>query len=144
MKVLIFNKTTDSDLFKGLKVAYKDKAGEYTQAAEITGITITDEGIAEYTVNGANYLADELKLIEIPVSNTCQELEKAVLEYKCFVPVTEELFYYSLGVLPPIWLKNGCFQVDEPKIDDIYYTFGERNGRYYGCLCNKTFALNNF
>ena len=144
MKVLIFNKTTDSDLFKGLKVAYKDKAGEYTQAAEITGITITDEGIAEYTVNGANYLADELKLIEQEECDNFEAIKEAVIKSGGFVPVSERLYYYALGVLPPIYLKNSTFQMGECVVDDMFYTFGERGGKYYGCLCNKNYALNNF
>jgi hypothetical protein len=64
MKVLLFRKTTDQDLCKGLKVAYKDKAGEYRLTGIISAITNTAEDITEYTVNGANYLADELKLID--------------------------------------------------------------------------------
>lgn len=62
MKVLIFNKTQDSDLYKGLQVAYHDKSGEYTQTGEIAQITEQD-GKKVYIVNGAAYLADELKLI---------------------------------------------------------------------------------
>lgn len=144
MNTLLFRKTTDLDLFKGQTVAYCDKSGEYTLSGKIEAITYDNNGIAEYTVCGANYLASELKLIELPESKTYDELNEAVLKYGSFVPVTEDLFYEALEVLPPIWLKNGFFQVDEPKIDDLYHTFGKRNGRYYGCLCNKNFALNNF
>lgn len=102
MKVLLFKKTTDNDLFKGLKVAY-NKAGEYT-AGVITAITEQD-GKKLYNVAGALYLADELKLIEQPEINDFEKLKQAVI-------------------------KDGLF--------------GERSGKYYGCLCNKNFSIHNF
>jgi hypothetical protein len=141
MKVLLFKKTTDNDLFKGLKVAY-NKAGEY-QAGVITAITEQD-GKKLYNVAGALYLADELKLIEQPEINDFEELKQAVIKEGLFVPVTERLYYYALEVLPPIWLKNNTFQMGECVIDDMFYTFGERSGKYYGCLCNKNFSIHNF
>lgn len=144
MKVLLFKKTTDQDLYKGLEVAYSNKAGEYTKTGIISEITITSEGIAEYTVNGANYLADELKLIEQPEYNDFVCLKTAVMQKPGFHEVTEELFYYALGVLPPIWLKNGTFQMGEEVVNNMFYTFGERGGKYYGCLCNSNYSIHNF
>lgn len=78
------------------------------------------------------------------IAATYKELEKQVLENQNFVEVTEDLYYEALEVLPPIWLENGCFMVDEPKIDNTYHVFGRKDGKFYGCLCNKSFALNNF
>lgn len=65
---------------------------------------------------------------------------------KCggFMPVTERLFYYALEVLPPIYLTNKTFQMGEAYSGQLYYTFGEKDGQYFGCLCNKNYSLNNF
>lgn len=83
------------------------------------------------------------KNILIPAT-TYKELKANVIIEQNFVEVTEELYDEALEVLPPIWLDNGCFMVDEPITDDVYHVFGKKNGKYYGCLCNKGFALNNF
>jgi len=73
-----------------------------------------------------------------------EALRNAVDKSGTFVPVTERLFYYALEVLPPIYLKNNTFQIGEAYSGELYYTFGEKNGQYFGCLCNKNFSLNNF
>jgi hypothetical protein len=78
------------------------------------------------------------------VAATYKELEKLVLEEQNFVEVTEDLYYEALEVLPPIWLANGCFMVDEPKHEDLYHVFGRKDGKFYGCLCGKGFAMDNF
>ena len=76
--------------------------------------------------------------------NDFETLRKKVSEHGEFVEVTEELFYYALNVLPPIYLKNGTFQMGECYSGDLYYTFGQKDGKCYGCLCNKNFSINNF
>lgn len=73
-----------------------------------------------------------------------EQLEENVLIQKSFVEVTEDLYYYALENVPPIYLSNGSFQMGECYSGDLYYTFGEKDGKYFGCLCNKNFALNNF
>lgn len=78
-----------------------------------------------------------------PINNH-KDLRNAVSQFKNFVEVTEEFYFDNLEVLPPIWLSNGCFMVDEPFSGDIYYVYGKKGGKYFGCLCNKNFALNNF
>lgn len=78
------------------------------------------------------------------IANTYKELKELVIESKTFVEVTEELYNEALEVLPPIWLSNGCFMVDEAITDDIHHVFGKKEGKYYGCLCNAWYALNNF
>lgn len=145
MKILLFKKTTDSDLTKDLQVCYKDINGQHTQIGTIEAVN-EDCGIKLYQVNGASYMADELKLIAPTGSpiNDFDTLKAEVSKTGQFVEVSEELFYYALGVLPPIYLKNGTFQMGECYSRDFYYTFGEKGGKYYGCLCNKNFALNNF
>lgn len=76
--------------------------------------------------------------------NNHKDFKKAVIETKNFVEVSEEFYYDNLEVLPPVFLSNGCFQVDECVTDDLYSTFGKKDGKYYGTICNKNFALNNF
>ncbi len=145
MKILLFKKTTDSDLFKGLQICYKDINGVYNKLGVITDV-IDQMYPIQYLINtsmGA-YHADELKLIDYEEADSFDELKQAVINKKSFVPVTEKLFYYSLEVLPPVYLKNGCFQMGECHSGDLYYTFGEKDGKYYGCLCNSNFAINNF
>lgn len=147
MEILSFKKTTDADLSKGQKVAYKDKAGEYTLTAVIDNIYTDQDGTTLYQMNvGASYMADELKLIkeDNKICNTYKELTQQVMEKGSFVEVTYELFEEALCVLPPVWLKNGCFQVGEEHSVGMSHTFGKKDGKYYGCLCNKNFALNNF
>lgn len=81
--------------------------------------------------------------MKTPINNH-KDLRAAIDHFQNFVEVTEEFYYDSLEVLPPIWLENGCFMVDEPYDGDIYYVYGKKDGKFYGCLCNKTFALKNF
>ena len=71
-------------------------------------------------------------------------LKKEVGENGKFLEVTEELFYYALNVLPPIYLPNGTFQMGECYSGDLFYTFGQKDGKYFGCLCNKNFSIQNF
>lgn len=64
MKILLFHKTTDSDLKKGLQVCYQDTNGAFTKLGIITDV-IDQMYPIQYLINtsmGA-YLADELKLI---------------------------------------------------------------------------------
>ena len=65
MKILLFKKTTDSDLYKGLRVCYKDINGAFTNLGTITDIITDKNGIKNYLINTAMgaYMADELKLI---------------------------------------------------------------------------------
>ena len=144
MKVLLFKKTTDKDLFKGLQVACADTFGQHTKTGIITEVYTFTYPITYEVDNSGMYLADELKLIDYEQADSFDQLKQAVVTQKAFVPVTERLFYYALEVLPPKYLKNGTFQMDECETRDLYYTFGEKNGQYLGCLCNSNFALNNF
>lgn len=73
-----------------------------------------------------------------------ESLKRYVHILKSFVPVTERLFYYALEVVPPIYLENKTFQMGECFSGDLYYTFGEKDGQYWGCLCNRNYSLNNF
>lgn len=144
MKTLLFKKTTDADLSKGITVKYANAFGDFLKDGIIEDIILDANGIAQYKINGFLYLANELKLIEVEPIDNFDELKEAVNKQRSFVPVTERLYYYALEVLPPIYLKNNTFQMGECYSDDLYYTFGEKNGKYYGCLCNKNFSLNNF
>lgn len=76
--------------------------------------------------------------------NDFDTLREAVNKDSEFVEVTEELFYYALGVVPPIYLSNGTFQMGECYSGSLFYTFGKKEGKYFGCLCNSNFSLNNF
>lgn len=145
MTILLFHQTIDSDLKEGLQVCYKDLNGAFTKLGIITDI-INNDGIKNYLINTAMgaYQASELKLIDHLPANTFDSLKQAVIDKKAFVPVTERLFYYALEVLQPNYLKNSTFQMGECVTDDLYYTFGEKDGQYYGCLCNANFAINNF
>lgn len=58
--------------------------------------------------------------------------------------VDEELYYYMLEQLPPIYPKPGIFQVSEPDTHGAdglprYATFETKGGRYYyrGSLSTK-------
>lgn len=73
-----------------------------------------------------------------------KQLEQSALNQKSFVEVTEDLYYYALENMPPIYLKNGTFQMGECYFGDFFYTFGKKDGKYFGCLCNKRFSLENF
>lgn len=78
------------------------------------------------------------------LSKTFSELKAAVLEHGSFVPVTEDLYYEALGAVPPIFLTESLFQVGEEFSNGLFYTFGVKDGIYYGCLCNSNYAINNF
>lgn len=71
MKILLFHKTTDSDLKKGLQICYQDINGAFTKLGVITDIITDKDGIKNYLINTAMgaYMADELKLIA-PEQNT--------------------------------------------------------------------------
>lgn len=72
-----------------------------------------------------------------------EQLKEQVLIYKDFVEVTEDLFEYALGVLPPKMFGDGLFAMGECYSMDLYYYFVENDGKFYGCLCNKNFAIAN-
>lgn len=76
--------------------------------------------------------------------NTFQELKRSVNIVRGFVEVTEELYFEALGAVPPNYLKNGTWQMGEEYSNGLFYTFGEKDGKYYGCLCNANYAINNF
>lgn len=78
------------------------------------------------------------------IASNYTELKALVLEQKGFVEVTEDLYFEALEVLPPKWLSNNTFQVDECVTGNLYHTFGQKNGKYYGCLCNANYSINNF
>lgn len=154
MKILLNKLTQDSDLKEGLQVCYQNTAGEFNKIGTITAIKTID-GVLNYIIEGqptkfdldtamGAYMASELKLIAPEEIDDFETLKKEVATQKAFVPVTERLYYYSLEVLPPKYLKNNTFQMGECYSGDLYYTFGEKNGQYYGCLCNANFSLNNF
>lgn len=73
-----------------------------------------------------------------------EQLKEQVLIHKNFVEITEELYNTALGAVPPIYLNNGTWQMGEPYSGTLYYTFGMKDGRYLGCLCNSNFSINNF
>ncbi len=85
---------------------------------------------------------ETLKKTEIATS--FNEIMYFTDKLKNFVEVTEELYYYALGNVPPIYIGSGMFLMGEAFYKDLFYTFGEKNGKFYACLCNKSFALNNF
>ena len=145
MQILLNKLTKDSDLKTGLKVAYKGFDGQYS--AHRTGVILDrfeQDGVLLYNVEGFAYMADELKLIAPSPVDDFETLKKEVNDKKSFVPVTERLYYYALEVLPPIYLTNKTFQMGEAYSGQLYYTFGEKDGQYFGCLCNKNYSLNNF
>ncbi len=63
MKVLLFKKTTDTDLTEGLQVAYNDLNGIPTLTGTIEKIQVISDGSKIYIVDGIAYSANELKLI---------------------------------------------------------------------------------
>lgn len=65
MEILLFHKTTDNDLKKGLKVCYKNINGIYNKLGVITDVIELD-GVKNYLINTSfgSYTADELKLIK--------------------------------------------------------------------------------
>jgi len=71
-------------------------------------------------------------------------LKKETMRAKNFVRVTERLHDYALEVLPPIYLKNGTFQMGECYSGRMYFTFGEKDGHFWGCLCDSLFSTQNF
>lgn len=146
MKILLFHKTTDSDLKTGLQVCYKNIDGVFNNLGLITDIITDKDGIKNYLINTAMgaYMADELKLIAPEPVDDFETLKKEVSNKKSFVPVTERLYYYALEVLPPIYLKNNTFQMGECYSGSLYWTFGQKDGQYLGCLCNSNYSLNNF
>ncbi|AQX00443.1 hypothetical protein BBD32_02670 [Elizabethkingia anophelis] len=110
---------------------------------ELSELPNTGENYAQFgTVKSWFY--DLYKSLLSTPANTYKELKAKVIARQSFVEVTEELYDEALEVLPPIWLENGCFMVDEAVTGDVYHVFGRKNGKFYGCLCNKGFALNNF
>jgi len=72
MKILLFHKTTDRDLKKGLKVCYQNTDGLFNNLGVITDIVTDKDGIKNYLINTAMgaYMADELKLIAPAKLNT--------------------------------------------------------------------------
>jgi hypothetical protein len=80
---------------------------------------------------------------EVYKPSNCEEIKEYTALYKSFVEVTEELFFEQLCAVPPIYLPNGIWQCGEAYSGSLHYTFVERNGKYYGCLCNANFAINN-
>jgi hypothetical protein len=75
---------------------------------------------------------------------TYDQLKEAVLIHKNFVEVSEDLYFDALTCVPPNYLINGAFQLGEEYSDNLFYTFGEKDGKYFGCLCNANFSINNF
>lgn len=73
-----------------------------------------------------------------------EELKRSVNDVRGFVEVTKRLYFEALGAVPPNFLKNGTWQMGEEYSNGLFYTFGEKDGKYYGCLCNANFAINNF
>lgn len=73
--------------------------------------------------------------------NSYNDLKKEVSIKGTFVEVSEQLFYDALGSVPPIYIASNMFQMGEAYSNDLYYTFFSDGGKYYGCLCNKNFAL---
>lgn len=65
MEIFLMRETKDSDLYKDLKVCYKDQAEIFSKLGIITDI-IEIDGIKNYLLNTAfgAYTANELKLIK--------------------------------------------------------------------------------
>lgn len=56
--------------------------------------------------------------------------------------ISEDAYYYALGVLPPIFLEDGSFIVPEPVDFGLYHRYYVKNGRYYETLYrNNKIAL---
>lgn len=73
-----------------------------------------------------------------------EELKRSVNVARGFVEVTEDLYFEALTAVPPNYLKNGTWQMGEEYSNGLFYTFGQKGGKYFGCLCNANFAINNF
>ena len=112
MKILLFHKTTDSDLKKGLQICYQDINGAFTKLGVITDIITDKDGIKNYLINtsfGA-YMADELKLICPNKLNTVKvHFENSELDYETDVSTnTTEILaieyfvgkYFDMGKYP--------------------------------------------
>jgi hypothetical protein len=106
MKVLLFKKTTDNDLYKGLKVAYKDKAGEYTLTGIIHNCYTDQDRIKLYQMNvGISFMADELKLIDnYTTSVNPQATDESLKKY--FVGTT-----FNVGSYPTELMKK-CISIE--------------------------------
>jgi hypothetical protein len=77
-------------------------------------------------------------------SETFEQLKQATIDKRGFTEVSKNLFFEAMGAVPPISLPNNTWQMGECVTRDMYYTFGCNNGKYYGCLCNANFSINNF
>lgn len=72
-----------------------------------------------------------------------ESLRNEVANKHGFVEVTERLYFEALNTVPPIYISSDIWQMGECYTSSLYYTFYCRNNKYYGCLCNSSFALNN-
>lgn len=65
MNILLFHKTTDSELKVGMQVCYQNLQGVFNKLGTLTDFYFSD-GVKLWFVNTAmgSYMADELKLIE--------------------------------------------------------------------------------
>ena len=87
MNIMIYHRTTDKDLYKGLQVCYQDINGVFNRLGIITD-AIDDNGILLYLIDTAmgSYVADELKLIEeTPLCQEfCERFDQFIKDHKSF------------------------------------------------------------
>lgn len=91
-----------------------------------------------------NNMKNELEELKNRPSDSLEELRESVARHKGFVPVTKRLFNESYESVPIIHINNSLWAMGVYVTGDLHYIFGVKNGRYWGCLCNLKFAINNF
>lgn len=76
-------------------------------------------------------------------AQTFEDIKKFTILKNGFHECSEKLYFEALGAVPPIYLPNGTWQMGEAYSGSIYYTFFEKNGKYYSCLCNANYSIAN-
>lgn len=82
-------------------------------------------------------------MYEIKIASSFEDVKKQTIAQNGFHQCTEELYFQALESLPPIYLPNGTWQMGEEYSNGLFYTFYERNGVFYSCLCNANYSLAN-
>lgn len=50
--------------------------------------------------------------------------------------ITQHAFHYMLGIMPPLYMRNGYFVMSERLTGDISSAFFEIGNRYFHAFCN--------
>ena len=99
-----------------------------------------------YTKNNKFKTIFKIKLKEMKKIDTYNELKNSTIKHQNFIEVSEELYNNAISSNNINHLPNNTFQILDTIIDgrELYYTFGKKDNKYYGCLCNANFSIANF